>query len=152
MNIKWCLGVWLDDENVLWLVMRYQLHPEKSWQKYQQKQMSFLKKLFRLGGCSRLYSPDSVEAGIVMMEEEGECLECGLEIRDNVMADLGYIPWTSPGQHPAPELHGSWLPEVSFPFTFKLLGNGCIDTNSSLQSSNNLLKFIKISKGLRVHY
>ena len=92
--------------------------------------MSFLKKLFRLGGCSRLYSPDSVEAGIVMMEDE-ECLECGLENRDNVLADLQYIPWTSPGQLPAPELHGSWLPEVSFPFAFKLLGNGCIDTNSS---------------------
>jgi len=32
--------------------------------------MSFLKKIFRLGGCSRLYSRDSVDAGIVM--EEGE--------------------------------------------------------------------------------
>ena len=90
--------------------------------------MSFLKKLFRLGGCSRLYSPDSVEAGIVMMEEE-ECLECGLENRDNGLADLQYIPWTSPGQ-----LQCSWLPEVSFPFAFKLLGNGCIDTDSSFQS------------------
>ena len=101
--------------------------------------MSFLKKLFRLGGCSRLYSPDSVEAGIVMMEEE-ECLECGLENRDNGLADLQYIPWTSPGQ-----LQCSWLPEVSFPFAFKLLGNGCIDTDSSFQSWNILFLYKTLS-------
>ena len=60
--------------------------------------MSFLKKLFKLGGCSRLYK-ESVETSFITNDDDEDdddpCLEC-LE-PDSILIDLQYIPWSSPG-------------------------------------------------------
>ena len=54
-------------------------------------QMSFLKKLLRLGGCTRTSKePESSFARI-----DDECCECATD--DNILSDLQYIPWSSPG-------------------------------------------------------
>ena len=53
--------------------------------------MSFLKRLLRLGGCTRISKdPDASFARI-----DDECGDCVVE--DNVLSDLQYIPWSSPG-------------------------------------------------------
>ena len=55
------------------------------------RQMSFLKKLLRLGGCTRISKePESSFARI-----DDECCECVTD--DNILSDLQYIPWSSPG-------------------------------------------------------
>ena len=62
--------------------------------------MSFLKRLWRLGGCSRLQGEAvlPLEDGDEEAEAAGagdhcfECLEAG-----HVLTDLHYVPWTSPG-------------------------------------------------------
>ena len=51
-------------------------------------QMAFLKKLLRLGGCTRL-SKDQ-DSSFVTLDDESVP-------EDNIMSDLQYIPWSSPG-------------------------------------------------------
>ena len=54
--------------------------------------MSFLKKLLRLGGCTRI-SKDSDPASFTRIDDEcGDCVG-----DDNILSDLQYIPWSSPG-------------------------------------------------------
>ena len=50
--------------------------------------MAFLKKLLRLGGCTRL-SKDQ-DSSFVTLDDESVP-------EDNIMSDLQYIPWSSPG-------------------------------------------------------
>ena len=54
--------------------------------------MSFLKKLLRLGGCTRISKdPDASFARTI----DDECGDCDGD--DNILSDLQYIPWSSPG-------------------------------------------------------
>ena len=55
--------------------------------------MSFLKKVFRFGGCSRLYN-NSADSSIVNIEDEfhGNYIET-----DTILTDVHFIPWSSPG-------------------------------------------------------
>ena len=55
--------------------------------------MSFLKKLLRLGGCTRITKDP--EASFARIDED--CGDCVLERDDNILSDLQYIPWSSPG-------------------------------------------------------
>lgn len=55
--------------------------------------MSFLKKLLRLGGCTRISKePDASFATARIDDECGDCVG-----DDNILSDLQYIPWSSPG-------------------------------------------------------
>ena len=55
--------------------------------------MSFLKKLLRLGGCTRI-SKDA-DASFATARIDDECGDCVGD--DNILSDLHYIPWSSPG-------------------------------------------------------
>ena len=54
--------------------------------------MSFLRKVFGFGGCSRLYN-NTVDTSIVTIEEDDELIET-----ENILTDVHFIPWSSPGE------------------------------------------------------
>lgn len=59
---------------------------------WQTKLMSFLRKVFGFGGCSRLYN-NTVDTSIVTIEEDDELIET-----ENILTDVHFIPWSSPGE------------------------------------------------------